>query len=444
MPISDVVTLAISIASSAVSQAGFGTPLILGYHTRYTSGLVRTYSSLAAMAADGFLSTDPEYVMAQAILAQNPQVTSFKVGRLTTAPSFAGKLTPTAVNSFVYSVDIKTPGGTKVTATYTSDGSATIAEICTGLSAAITALAVSGLTATDNTTYIGLAGTAGKLFSFYNFSKNGTADVLDFEDTSTDTSPTMATQLDAIVVEDDNWYWLCSTWGGLAQISAIAAWLETKRKLFMYSTVDTRAHTSATNDVLTTLKNLSYARSGGFVIDDKFQYAGGAFAGKVGPLIPGEWTGKFKTLSGVTVPPFTDTAIANVKAKNGNAYQSIGGVSIVADGKVASGEYIDVIQFIDWVYSQMTENIYALLVAAKKVPLTDAGIAQIEKEIRAVLDAGIKAGGFAADPAPVITVPRASALTSADKSARRVTGITFSATLAGAIHLVSISGTVSL
>lgn len=67
-------------------------------------------------------------------------------------------LTPTATNSVAYTVQIMI-GGNTYQATYTSDGSATVAEICTGLTSAInTAMPASTVLAEDGTSLVTLTG----------------------------------------------------------------------------------------------------------------------------------------------------------------------------------------------------------------------------------------------------------------------------------------------
>jgi hypothetical protein len=113
-------------------------------------------------------------------------------------------------------------------------------------------------------------------------------------------------------------------------------------------------------------------------------------------------------------------------------------------GLVAANEYLDVVRFRDWLTSRLQERIFARLAGNKKIPFTDTGIAIIEAEIRGQLDEGVQVGGLAADPEPTVTVPLASAVTTANKQARHLTPVYFTATLAGAIHKLTIEGTVSV
>lgn len=136
MSLSDIVDVDITRVSGAVTQESFSTPLILAYHTRWTSDRVRSYASLTEMVDDGFTPDDAAYKIAAAIWSQPNPPAAVKVGRRSNAFTQTVRLTPEASNSTPYTVELD-----GLEATYTSDATATVAEICTGLVAALAALA---------------------------------------------------------------------------------------------------------------------------------------------------------------------------------------------------------------------------------------------------------------------------------------------------------------
>ena len=136
MALEDIVDVTITRESSAVTEQGFSTPLILAYHTRWTSDRVRSYASLTEMVDDGFTPDDAAYKIAAAIWSQPNPPATVKVGRRANAFTQTVRLTPEASNSTPYTVELD-----GLEATYTSDATATVAEICTGLVAALAALA---------------------------------------------------------------------------------------------------------------------------------------------------------------------------------------------------------------------------------------------------------------------------------------------------------------
>ena len=105
---------------------------------------------------------------------------------------------------------------------------------------------------------------------------------------------------------------------------------------------------------------------------------------------------------------------------------------------------IDVIRFIDWLRAQMQERVALLIIAnGGKLPYTDASVGLVKGELRAVLNEGIRRGGLSPDVPATIIAPKVADVSTADRNARRLPDVTFNARLAGAIHKVLISGTVS-
>jgi len=174
------------------------------------------------------------------------------------------------------------------------------------------------------------------------------------------------------------------------------------------------------------------------------QYPEAALLGTILPLDPGSYTAAYQNLATITVDSLSSSQRKNALDKNTMVYTEVGGANVTEEGKVAEGEWIDIIIFVDWIDARITENVYNLLVKSKKVPYTDAGIAAIESEINQVLQDGQTLGGITIDPGFTITVPKASDISSGDKALRTLNGVTFVATLSGAIHIININGTVVL
>lgn len=72
--------------------------------------------------------------------------------------------------------------------------------------------------------------------------------------------------------------------------------------------------------------------------------------------------------------------------------------------------------------------------------------------MKASLDRGQRVGGIAEDeydeeenliPGYTTTVPRSASLTASEKASRKLTGCSFMARLAGAIHQVAVTGTLT-
>lgn len=430
MALADIVQVTISTEATAPTRVGFGTPLVFGYHTTFAER-ARVYTSTAAMVADGFATTSPAYRAAVAIFSQSPKVRRIVVGRAAFAPTMKVVLTPIVQNTHLYTVTIN-----GVSFTFTSDASATAAEITAGLVAAINAGA-------EPVTAVDLVGTfrldadvAGVLF---------TLEVLraDLTQSNTTVDPGIVADLLAIQQFNDEWYSVHPTSQGAAEILALAAQVETMTKIMIVSSADD-VLPAGTAGLGESLETAGYARTALLYHPKPHQYAGAAWAGKLLPLDPGSATWKFKTLAGVDTVSLTDTEEGNLEADNVNHYTEVAGVSITQQGVSSSGEFIDITTGVDFLTARLQENVFARLANLAKVPFTDAGIAIIEAEVRGVLQLGIDNDILAADPAPTVTVPLAADVSLTDKANRFLPDVEFTATLAGAIHSLEINGSVTV
>lgn len=440
MALSDIVSISITTESAKVERAGFGVPMVLaadapgGFTER-----VRYYTDITGLVTD-FAVTTATYKQASLIFSQNPRPPRIAVGRLALPPTQRFAVTPIAANSTVYSM--KVDGNT---VSFTSDASATVTEIIAGLKIAIDALALP-ITVTDQTTYMRIvANSAGAFFSVESLDLTKIGVVQDHAD------PGLATDLAAIALEDSTWYAILCPFNSKAVVSAIAAWTETAKKLFIAQTQESdvvrlsnSSDTGGSQTVAGLLKATNYFRTALIYHPKTDAFADAAWAGVCLPMDPGSETWMFKTLAGVATTTLTATYRTNALAKYANVYETVAGVAITADGKVSGNEYIDVIRFRDWLEAGMSEEIFGALARSKKIPYTDEGIAVIEGIVRAQLQAGIDVGGLSNDPAPVVTVPLASSVSAGDKAARVLRNVKFDAVLAGAIHQVIVTGVIAV
>lgn len=261
-------------------------------------------------------------------------------------------------------------------------------------------------------------------------------------------SETYVEALNECISSDNDWYGLAIESKDAADILAVAAAVESMKKIFGASSSDAGIKSpSASDDVMSQLKAASYARSYLFFHTQADTYHPEcALFGCMLPTDPGSATWKFKTLSGIPVDSFTTQERDTLIAKGANIYESIAGVSITREGVMAEGPaaFIDIIHGIDWLQQRMMERIYIRLHTAPKVPYTNTGIASIESLVRAQLEQGIAYGVIAPEPRYTITVPDVLDTDEGDRANRILRDITFNARLAGAIHTIDITGTVTV
>jgi len=427
--IPDIVQITITSEASKVSQAGFGMPLILSASAAWVER-VREYDSLTAVQAD-FAASTPEYRQASKVFGQAPRPPKLLIGRAALKPTHQYAIAPVAQNNYTYKVKVN---GTEVS--YLSDGTATLSEIILGLKAAIDALALP-ITTSDQTTFLrALANSAGAFFALSASDPNVGL-------TQDHADPGVATDLAAIALARNDWYGLLTHFNSRGYVEAAAAWVEANKKLYVVASCDSAMRntvSSGTDDLGESLKALAYKKTA--VIDcagaEDFPDAGAI--GRCLPISPGEETWKFKTLAGVPVFAYTATQRSNLRAKNVNFYEATAGVNMLEEGYSASGDYIDFVRYLDFLEARIGERVFGKLSAPNKVPYTDKGIAVVASEISGQLQSDETREALA--PGWTVSVPKAANATSADKASRTLRDVAFSATYAGAIHKVIISGSV--
>lgn len=428
MSLSEIVDVTITRETATVTQQGFGTGLILAAHAFWPER-VRYYATLSALVADGFASTSEVYKAAAKVFAQSPAPKRLAVGRRQVDEI---DITITVQNSTAYVVTIN---GTAYT--YTSDASATEQEIVDGLIAAIAASPVTGSDGGANTLTI-TADTLGVGFGVAVSSNMtiGTATAVN----------TIAEDLAAIQLEQGDWYGFVLTDRSSASQQAAALWAEASGKVFFAASEEANvADQTAAADSTTLAHILSaadYERSFGVYHDDAdAAYPDAAAMGWALAHDPGTYTMALKSLASVAVVSLTETQSTNVRAKNFNSYELVGGQNILREGVVASGEFLDTIIGIDWLQARITERVFARLVSALKIPFTDAGVAVIEGEVRAQLKEGVDRGFLSSF---TVTVPLVKDVSNVNRAARTLPDVKFTAVLAGAIHKTVITGVVTV
>jgi len=443
--VSDIVSVTISRETAKISQAGFGTPLFLG-ETYRVYDRVTEYSTLAEMVADGFATTDEHYKMAAKLLAQEYSPTSFKVGRkyanVNSKCTLAFTGTPSAGT---WTLDVSIDGATAVTSgsiTYAADNdTATIKSVLEAM-AGITEVTVTGLYSTGYTIeFTGVDASADFVISgpVVTSLVGVTACVA----TMTQYGSAVETYTEAIaanIAEDNDWYCLLTVTRTKADILLCAAAIEPLVKIYIACTGDADVITSASDDIVSSLQDLSYDRTGIIYSSDYALYPDCSWAGQQLPKDPGSTTWKFKTLVGNTADDLTTAQIGYLDDKSANYYETIGGLSVVSgEGVMVSGEYIDIIRGCDWLQTRMSEGIYIDLINAEKIPFTVQGLGVVENRIRYWLGKAVDNALITADSI-VVTMPDIDDVDPTEKAARWLTGITFSATLQRAIHKTTITG----
>ncbi len=446
MSLDSIVTVIIDKQDASLTQVGFGTTVIAGYHTVFADPeFTRTYDAatgLAAMVTDGFLATEPIHKAATAYLSSSPRVSSFKIGLLETAPVYTSRITPVKIDEgFIYDFDIISHAGVSTNITYTVLAGSSVAIIVTALQALIDA--ITGIAAADDTTHVTVTtdGT-GELAAVVNTHR--ATDLLT-ENLTADTG--IATDLATLQAADDEWYGLLMSSNSGPQVLAATTFTEARTKLFGGTASDTEClDATVTDDVCSTARDSSLFRS--FIVwsENDFDFAAATLMGEEFPFQPGSRTWEFKTLSGVVVSALEASEVSALTAKNAVTYTTVSGRNVTRNAKTPGGEFIDITHGIDEMTARIQEGVFGVLLANGKVPFTKAGVAMIVNPIQGVLDvrADPDINFLSPDPAPVASGPDPATVPAVDKAARLLPKVKFAATVAGAIHAVDITGNVSV
>lgn len=448
MPIEDIVSVTITTETARVAKANFGIPLIAAYHSNWGER-VRSYSAstaLSAMVLEGFTTASPAYKAMTALLSQNPRCKTVKIGRRSTA-AWAQVVdvtpgTPGAGEKF----DIMIDG--VAAATFTADGTPTLAEACTGIASAINAIAGVTVTASGASgTHVAVTSNVAGLIHNVQYVPGK---LQNFSIVDSTPQQSIATDLGLIRAADSDWYGLVIDSPSTQERLDAAAWSETQTVIFASASANTDIIGSGTTDLFHGLKVLGYARTIGLYHPVQNSFAGAAWLGKMLPFNPGAATWAYKSLAGVAVTDLTPTQVSNIEGKSGNDYVSLGGVSITKPGQSFANEFIDVTIFVDWLKARIQERIFGLIVNRPKLPYTDESVDLIRAQILAQLFEGVAVGGLAAgkgtteDPSPTVEAPLVADVSPTDRANRLLPDVTFSARLAGAIHTIDIQGNLTV
>jgi hypothetical protein len=270
--------------------------------------------------------------------------------------------------------------------------------------------------------------------------------------TPSDTS--WADALGSIKEQNNEWYALsCSARRFEAQ-KEVAEWAQANEKLCILASGESNVVNADTGDIADWCKTSGLDRVAVFYhpasqladplidalpADDPIPEA--TYFGKMLSKHPGSATWALKGLAAVPVYDLSGSQLDKARKKNATTYTSTAGLSITSDGRVASGEYIDVIHGIDWLKALIQNRVFTPMVQRDKIPFTDQGVQIIVSQLRSALADGVKYELLASYD---ISFPKVSEIAANYKGERMLPDVKFTAILAGAINRTIIDGVVTL
>jgi len=442
----------IALATSSVSRQGFGTILFAGKHN-YFSERVRAYTSTLAMSTDGIPTTSSIYIAAQGAFSQNPSPTSIKIGRQETTSILSLSNFVASTSNHTVVLQANTIAQSTITVPANTTEETTIDDIITAIDAIfstkITATKVGSGAASTITLVQIVSGTDW-------YTVGGLVNLVEtFEAVSTELA---AATIAAISLEDDAYRYFTAEDKSNAFVLAAAADIEAKLKVFRTSMNEVNDLLSTPTGTIADLNTANYFRSSAFFHHEaSTKFPEVSALAEIAFAVTGSVTYANRIVAAVSPSKnasgkdLTATEQTNLKKVNGDYFARVG--SSISDpvitvvGKMASGEYIDNIVGRDNLQVDLEADLTNLLIRQKasKVAFNNKGANQIRSVLQTVLSLYTSEGthNFIEDDF-VIVIPDQSLFNTADKASRTFKQITFKATLTNAIHMVELTGTLSL
>ena len=263
-------------------------------------------------------------------------------------------------------------------------------------------------------------------------------------------------------METDGWYVVCPVGLPNTDLAGIAAYIEKQEKMMLYN--ETAFFGAGTGGTNTPTVSSIYTRSGGiFAKESSGQEAANVPAANLYGMAAGfaaVWlshqsgseTAAYKQIRGVypsTLSIDERTALADA---NLSFFVTIANKNVTMIGKVLAGEWLDIIRFRDWIKNDIQLRLVNLFLTGQKIPYVDGGITMVQNCIEAALKEGQLIGGIAPDEYDEdgnetlgfeVNVPTASSVAPTVRAARLLPDVSFRARLAGAIHVVEVTGTLA-
>lgn len=443
-----VVNVQIALNTAGISSEGFSTMMVVGPHA-YGLERVLNVTDSDELLELGFRADDPIYIAVNDAFSQTPRPREVKVGRIqcdTTKIKLDGDV---AVGK-EYAVTINTldekSNLVEKTTAYTALEGDTAANVLEAIASVISQ------DADYNASVVGeeMSVKASVAENSYFITVNGLLEVTGFEKANISLAENMA----LITAADDDFYGIIYTSRKQADILEMADWTEAHTKL--YGTAISEAavlNAESDTDTGSLLQARNYFRTHWWYhekAETEFPEIG--IIARCFAVLPGGETWANKQLAGFTTNKLRENEYNVITKKNGNTFEPFRNISITQNGKVAAGEWIDVIRFRDWLEETIKTEMFSMLINRDKLPYTDKGIGLVESVLNSVLALGQRRGGIAPteydeygnkNAGYVIEVPLAANISANVKAQRVLRDVKFTARLAGAIHVVEITGSLT-
>ena len=216
--------------------------------------------------------------------------------------------------------------------------------------------------------------------------------------------------------------------------------VETIKGLSNLCQVNNKVYAVTVNDYEDAKKLFEEVYDNTFVMyhDDSDSFVAEALAVVMSYKVGGK-TAKFKTLQGVKAANVSLTQVNELHKSNLFTYVEKLGVLQTSEGKMLSGEYIDVILGEYWIRFRMEERMQRLALTQDKIPYTNRGIGMLVGVAELVLTEAV-AMGIVEEGQYRVDYKVREDVDSNEVALRKYDYILWTAMLQGAIHTGQISG----
>ncbi|WP_238911979.1 DUF3383 family protein [Achromobacter xylosoxidans] len=439
-----IVNVAISLNTTAIKQQNFSDILVLGAHA-LAVGRILVVSEAAELLELGLSQRDPLYIAVRDAFKQIPTVPRVFVGRRHVETSHVA-VTRASASDYVIRLSWPVSSGTLplVACRFTGRADSTPADIAAGL---VQAIVDSGAPVSPTSVGSDIYITAKQAGLAVAVSVKGD---LFLNVARSQETPTAA--LTACSKENADWYGVALASRYEEDILDTAEWVESNGRLFGVSSAQAGILDAAANDDLASkCQQKQYFRTHVWFHGKADSEAlDAAVAANRFTFYPGGETWANARLAGITYDGLGEGQALAAHSKNANTFEQMRSFAVTQNGKVAAGEWIDVIRGRDWLAEQVKIEVATQLVNAPgKVPFTDDGIQVLVTGVRKALMLAQARGLVAPDevdaagkiiPGFVISAPLSMNIPTNDKANRVLRDLKFSARLAGAIHVGDIKG----
>ncbi|NBI43460.1 DUF3383 family protein [[Haemophilus] felis] len=436
-----LVNVQIELGTTAIQGKSFSDMLILAKHSLAT-GRVMVVTDANQLLELGLLPSDPLYLATSAAFAQGSHVSQVFIGRVKANHYSLDLSEMKRGGKFKAKVQVLSNGNYQshnVDVNFTTSASETANAVKSNLEGLNAQMTIS---ASDSTLNIELNANVDVVFSEI---EGGTL-------TATYTE-NLTNALAECAKENNRWYGLGLASRQAAEVLQVADWAEANGKLFLTASADRNILVPSSNtDLASACKEKNYFRTAVMYSHKaETEYPDMALMSYCFTFYPGAENWNLKKLSGVSHSPLSEGEFIAAKNKNCTTFENFNdSFSVTQGGKVAGGEWIDIIRFRDWLLQEIQINTTSAMINAYgKLPYTDAGIEVIGQAIRQALDLGVARGGIAPVELDesgkevknyVITLPKAASVSDNNKALRILQDVKFVARLAGAINVTEIKG----